>query len=120
VTANTATQQPQLVEAVEEALPESGCMHIIPGGHKAPIVHFKRRDRQICDDRVNTDGILAVPLKPGALLFLDGLLPHGTPATHSPRRRRPLQFHFIPDRTGRSSEEKRMAVFGGEGRRVEC
>ena len=106
--------------ALDQARPENGCMHIIPGGHKAPIVHFKRRDWQICDDHVDTSGILAVPLEPGALLFFDGLLPHGTPATKSPQRRRALQFHYIPDRTGRISQEERMAVFGSEGKEVTC
>jgi phytanoyl-CoA hydroxylase len=106
--------------ALDEALPENGCMHIIPGGHKAPIVHFKRRDWQICDDHVDTGGIVAVPLQPGGVLFFDGLLPHGTPPTRSPHRRRALQFHFIPDRTGRIAEEERMAVFGSEGKDVTC
>ena len=106
--------------ALDEALPENGCMHIIPGGHKQPIVHFKRRDWQICDDQVNTGGIVAVPLPPGGLLFFDGLLPHGTPPTQSPRRRRALQFHFLPDTTGRVTEEERMAVFGSEGKDVSC
>jgi phytanoyl-CoA hydroxylase len=106
--------------ALDEALLENGCMHIIPAGHREPIVHFKRRDWQICDDQVPREEILAVPLKPGGLLFFDGLLPHGTPPTRSPRRRRALQFHYIPDRTGRIAEEERMAVFGGEGRGVTC
>ena len=106
--------------ALDEAVPENGCMHIIPRGHKEPIVHFKRRDWQICDDNVDTDGILAVPLKPGGLLLFDGLLPHGTPPTRSPMRRRALQFHYIPDRTGRISSEDRMAVFGSEGKDVTC
>lgn len=106
--------------ALDEATPENGCMHIIPRGHREPIVHFKRRDWQICDDQVDTDGILAVPLKPGGVLFFDGLLPHGTPPTRSPKRRRALQFHYIPDTTGRITEEERMAVFGSEGKDVTC
>jgi phytanoyl-CoA hydroxylase len=106
--------------ALDEATPENGCMHIIPGGHKEPIIHFKRRDWQICDDQVDTGGILAVPLKPGGALFFDGLLPHGTPATKSPKRRRALQFHYIPDQIGRITQEERMAVFGSEGKDVTC
>lgn len=106
--------------ALDEALPENGCMHIIPRGHKAPIVHFKRRDWQICDDNVDTGQIAAVPLQPGGVLFFDGLLPHGTPPTRSPKRRRALQFHYIPDRTGRITAEERMAVFGSEGKDVTC
>ena len=106
--------------ALDEALPENGCMHVIPRGHKQPIVHFKRRDWQICDTDVNTGGIVAVPLQPGGLLFFDGLLPHGTPATHSPQRRRALQLHYIPASVGRITTEERMAVFGSEGKDVTC
>ena len=57
-------------------------MHIIHGGHKAPIVHFTRRDWQTCDEQVDTDGILAVPLEPGVVLSSDALLPRGTPPTN--------------------------------------
>ena len=65
--------------ALDEATPENACMRIIHGGRKAPIVHFTRRDWQICDEQVDTDGILAVPLKPGGALLFDVLRPRGTP-----------------------------------------
>ena len=45
-----------VVAALDEATTENGCMHIIPGGHMEPIVHFKRRDWQICDEEVDTEG----------------------------------------------------------------
>jgi phytanoyl-CoA hydroxylase len=106
--------------ALDEALPENGCMHVIPGGHRQPIVHFKRRDWQICDTDVDTAGVVAVPLPPGGVLFFDGLLPHGTPATRSPRRRRALQLHYIPASVGRIATEDRMAIFGSEGKDVTC
>ena len=39
--------------ALDEATPENGCMHIIPGSHReGPVVHFNRRDWQICDTHV--------------------------------------------------------------------
>jgi len=100
---------------------ENGCMHIIPGTQAAgPVVHFRRRDWQICDTSVELGKIAAVPLRPGGLLFFDGLLHHGTPPSRSARRRRALQFHFIPEGTAKTSPEERMAVFGSEGKDVEC
>jgi phytanoyl-CoA hydroxylase len=106
--------------ALDEALPENGCMHVIPGGHREPIVHFKRRDWQICDDQVPTHRVIAVPLKPGGVLFFDGLMPHGTPATQSPRRRRALQLHYVPASVAKTSTEERMAIFGGEAKGLTC
>lgn len=106
--------------ALDEALPENGCMHVIPGGHREPIVHFKRRDWQICDDQVQTGGIVAVPLKPGGVLFFDGLMPHGTPATQSPRRRRALQLHYVPASVAKTTTEERMARFSGEKQGLTC
>jgi phytanoyl-CoA hydroxylase len=107
--------------ALDEAVIENGCMHVIPGTQAAgPVVHFRRRDWQICDSSVELGKIAAVPLRPGGLLFFDGLLHHGTPPSRSARRRRALQFHFIPEGTVKTSPEERMAVFGSEGKDVEC
>ncbi len=107
--------------ALDEALPENGCMHIIPGSHReGPVVHFKRRDWQICDTDVQTSRVVAVPLKPGGCLFFHGLLHHGTPPSRSPRRRRALQFHYKPASVDRIDAEERLAVFGSEGKDVEC
>ena len=39
--------------ALDEATTENGCMIIVPGSHRqGPVVHFKRRDWQICDTDV--------------------------------------------------------------------
>ena len=106
--------------ALDEATPENGCMHVIPGTHREPTVHFKRRDWQICDTDVAVDRVLAVPLRPGDCLFFDGLIHHGTPATHSPKRRRAVQFHYMPAGVARTGPEERLAVFGSDGKDVQC
>jgi len=38
---------------------------------------------------------VVVPLSPGGVLFLSGLLHHGTPPNRSASRRRALQFHYV-------------------------
>src|SRR5690606_10593011 len=59
--------------ALDEALVENGCMHVIPGTHReGPVVHFQRRDWQICDTDVQVQRSVAIPLKPGSLLLFDG------------------------------------------------
>ncbi len=81
--------------ALEEATAENGCMHVIPGSHnEGPVVHFSRRDWQICDTDVQTDKDVMVPLEPGGVLFFDGLIHHGTPPNRTDTMRRALQFHY--------------------------
>ena len=107
--------------ALDEATVENGCMVIAPGSHlKGPVVHFQRRDWQICDTDVDNSGALAVPLKPGGLLIFQSLLHHGTPPNCSALRRRALQFHYRPQSAPLTSQEERLALFGGEGLGAQC
>jgi phytanoyl-CoA hydroxylase len=107
--------------ALDEATPENGCMYVIPGSHReGPVVHFKRRDWQICDTDVAADDALTVPLKPGGCLIFHGLLHHGTPPSRSPQRRRALQFHYKPADAAQIGPEQRLAIFGSEGKDVTC
>ena len=107
--------------ALDEATIANGCMQILPGRHKeGPILHFQRRDWQICDNVIMGTKSVAVPLKPGGLLFFDGMLPHGTPHNSSPKRLRALQFHYLPAGVKKVPPEERLKHFGGEGKNVTC
>ncbi len=107
--------------AIDEAVPENGCMHVIPGSHHSgPVPHFQRRDWQICDTEVALADVISAPLRPGGCLFFHSLLHHGTPASRSNRRRRALQMHYKPADLGAIEEAERLAVFGSEGSDVTC
>jgi len=107
--------------ALDEATTENGCMMINPGSHKqGPVVHFKRRDWQICDTHLNNQGALAVPLKPGGCLLFHSLTQHGTPTNNSEQRRRAVQFHYRPALASKTTVEERLAIFGEEGKDVTC
>jgi phytanoyl-CoA hydroxylase len=107
--------------ALDEATLDNGCMVIYPGSHRqGPVVHFQRRDWQICDTYDRYQGAVAVPLKPGGALFFHSLLHHGTPANHSSQRRRAVQFHYAPASAQKTSKEERLALFGEEGKEVTC
>ena len=107
--------------ALDEATTENGCMIVIPGTHRqGPVVHFKRRDWQICDTHVNNQGAVAVPLKPGGCLLFSSLIHHGTPTNVSTRRRRAVQYHYRPQSAPKTSVEERLAIFGEEGKDVTC
>ena len=105
--------------ALDEATAENGCMHVIPGSHHdGPVVHFDRRDWQICDTDVQVDQDVMAPLEPGGALLFDGLLHHGTPPNTSENRRRALQFHY----TAADAEwlDDRPEEFGNTDKDVEC
>jgi phytanoyl-CoA hydroxylase len=107
--------------ALDEATPENGCMRLLSGSHRAgPVVHFQRRDWQICDTDIPLYQAVAAPLKPGGLLLFDGLCQHGTPHNPTSDRRRAVQFHYAPASVAEGSEAERLAVFGSEGKDVEC
>ena len=107
--------------ALDEAMIENGCMHVIPRSQAGgPVVHFNRRDWQICDTDIARDRIVAVPLEPGGVLLWHGRLHHGTPANRSDKRRRALQLHFVPASVETIDAEVRLGVFGSDGKDVTC
>jgi phytanoyl-CoA hydroxylase len=98
--------------ALDEATVENGCMQLVPGSHLAgPSPHYHVRDCQLPDDRVATERIHVVPLKPGGALFFSALVHHGTPANLSAHRRRALQFHYVGPQSRRMTFEEHMAYF---------
>ena len=112
--------------ALDRATLDNGCMHVLAGGHHhGPQHHWLRRDWQICDTDVprlhdKDHPVLAVELEPGGALLFDGLLPHGTPPNASEARRRALQYHYCAADARWVDPEKRLAVFGTEGKDVAC
>lgn len=106
--------------ALDEATTENGCMHLLPELPLKPIVHFKRRDWQICDTEIMGKQCVATPLKPGGVLFFDGLLVHGTPHNNSTNRRRAVQFHYHGNQYPKTNNDERLALFGSEGKDVYC
>lgn len=106
--------------ALDQATIANGCMHLIPGTHReGPVVHFHRRDWQICDTQVRHDQA-AVPLSPGGLLIFNGLLHHGTPTNHTNQRRRALQYHYAPADVREVDEHTKDHHFGSAGKDVTC
>ncbi len=81
--------------ALDDATPENGCMHVLPGWHKmGALRHFHGKDCEIVEDRLDLSEVVPVPLPAGGAMFFSGILPHQTPDNASPDRRRALQFHY--------------------------
>ncbi|MEM7532840.1 MAG: phytanoyl-CoA dioxygenase family protein [Chloroflexota bacterium] len=107
--------------ALDEATTENGCMVINPGtNRRGPVVHFRRRDWQICDTHVNNQGALAVPLKPGGCLLFHSFIQHGTPTNRTDMRRRAVQYHYKPAGVDKIGPDLRLETFGSEGKDVTC
>lgn len=106
--------------ALDPATAENGCMHVKPGTHGAPVLHFQRRDLQVCDTDVDRSNDVTVPLSPGGALFFHGLLVHGTPANRTATRRRAVQFHYIPVATPTTDDERHTSLFGGDALGASC
>ena len=107
--------------ALDPAVVDNGCMQVIDSGHlEGPLVHFTQRDWQLCDTDMMGQGSLAAELEPGAALFFDSLLPHGTPPNRSGKRRRAMQFHYAPADTVAIAKEEHDGIFGAAGKSVYC
>jgi phytanoyl-CoA hydroxylase len=107
--------------AIDAATPQNGCMRLRPGTHRAgPMIHFQRRDWQICDTDGRGGDVVAVPLQPGGLLLFDGLIQHGTPYNPTGERRRAVQYHYASAGARQTTDEERLALFGSEGKNVTC
>jgi phytanoyl-CoA hydroxylase len=98
--------------ALDAATAENGCMHVIPGSHRAgPQPHYHDRDCQLADEDVQVERDVMVPLQPGGALFFSGLLHHATPPNFSDDRRRALQFHYASIHCRRIDGQRHAQMF---------
>lgn len=88
--------------ALEDATRDNGCLWAIPGGHKFGLKsRFIRTPQnttefQIFDDsKYNLSTLIALEVKKGSLIVLDGLLPHLSYANKSPNSRHAYILHLI-------------------------
>ncbi|HWT04091.1 MAG TPA: phytanoyl-CoA dioxygenase family protein [Pyrinomonadaceae bacterium] len=88
--------------ALEDATRENGCLWAIPGGHKLGLKsRFLRAEgggtRFEVYDRTPwpLDRLVPLEVKQGALILLDGLLPHMSYPNRSPRSRHAYTLHYI-------------------------
>lgn len=107
--------------ALDDATVANGAMHVVPGSHReGPVVHFTRRDLQICDTWVQTHRDTVVPLPSGSALFFDGLMHHGTPPNRTNTRRRAVQFHYVRADARHVGAEEHLRLFGAEAHGASC
>jgi phytanoyl-CoA hydroxylase len=91
--------------ALEDATVENGCMWALAGGHKRGLKsRFVRADSggtrfEVFDaSEWPTDGLVPLEVRKGALVVLNGLLPHMSRANRSPKSRHAYTLHVIEER----------------------
>jgi ectoine hydroxylase-related dioxygenase (phytanoyl-CoA dioxygenase family) len=92
--------------AVDDALPENGCMRVIPGTHRLDLQKLQRTTEvpnvlssRIDPDLVNEAEAVDLVLKAGDVSVHHPNIIHGSNANTSPRRRCGLTIRYIPTST---------------------
>jgi phytanoyl-CoA hydroxylase len=110
--------------ALGDVNPDNGCMYLLPGMHKqGPILHFLRRDWQICDSEIYetlAGKRVCAPMKAGDVLIFDSKLPHGTPRNNTDDYRWAVQLHYKGTKASPWQDDQRLEIFGSEGKNVTC
>ena len=87
--------------ALDPCTPDNGCMQVVPGSHRWPILCTQPADTRVSFTDVTVplppgQDVQPVPMAPGDVLFFNGSLVHGSyPNTTTDRFRRALIGHYI-------------------------
>ncbi len=88
--------------ALEDATEENGCLWAAPGGHRAGLQSLFVRNaddtttmRTLGDVTWPDAELVPLPVKKGALIVLDGLVPHMSKQNYSERSRHAYTLHVV-------------------------
>jgi phytanoyl-CoA hydroxylase len=91
--------------ALEDATEENGCLWAVPGGHRAGLQSlFVRNEDDTTTMRVlggetwSAGPLVPLPVKKGAVIVLDALLPHLSKQNESERSRHAYTLHVVSGR----------------------
>ena len=91
--------------AIDGADQENGCMRVVPGSHRGPILEHGKSSRsgnllsinqEIPDEMVDDGRAMDIVLKAGQMSLHHGKLIHGSNPNRSNRRRCGLTLRFVP------------------------
>ena len=99
---------------LDDADPDNGCLHVIPGSHKRGYIeHLHDGSHHLSMEAYPLEAATPVPMKAGDLLIFSYLTIHGSTPNTSERWRRMLLFEFRSPLDCRKNEPE-----GGVGRGI--
>src|SRR5690242_14224331 len=111
--------------ALDPSDEENGCMQVVPGCHKLPLLCAEQADVQVSITSVTVPvpkEMCSVPviMEPGDVMFFNGYLIHGShPNTSSTRFRRALIGHYIDGVAEKVNPYYHPTILRMNGARVE-
>lgn len=97
--------------AVDDSMPDNGCMRVIPGTHTLSLQEMRRRtdlanvlNSEIDPALVDEAAAVDCALRAGGVEVHHPNIIHGSNANHSPRRRCGLTIRYIPTSTRITAE----------------
>jgi Phytanoyl-CoA dioxygenase (PhyH) len=90
--------------AIEDSLPDNGCLRVVPGSHRARALHehlHEDRNDLTLNQRLAAGAFdekqaVDVPLRAGQMSLHDVYMIHGANANRSPRRRTGVALRYMP------------------------
>lgn len=108
--------------AITEQTVANGCLHLIPGSHRWPLLtHKDGKDRnsvltrgQNITEAFDESNAVGVEMAPGEVMFFHPGIVHGSPPNHSEQRRVLLLVEVCPPQTKRLGTRGRANILRGE------
>lgn len=109
------------VVALTEQTAANGCVHVIPGSHRWPLLRHEDGDdersvltrSQTITEDFDDSSAVGVKLEPGEVLFFHPVIVHGSPPNHSARRRVLMLVEVCSPATRRIGQRGRASVLRG-------
>ncbi|MBF2714322.1 phytanoyl-CoA dioxygenase family protein [Agrobacterium vitis] len=102
--------------SLNEATEENGCLVVVPGSHKEGLVqHCNQPGKQGIPDALVGENQIALPVKPGDVIFLHPLIKHSSLANLSKSGRWSFDLRYCP--TGQPTGRKWFPGFVARSRK---
>jgi phytanoyl-CoA hydroxylase len=106
--------------AVDDSTRENGCMRVIPGSHRGPMLSHRQHGKEavlhteISQQEIDESRAVDVALPAGGISLHHPYLIHGSNPNHSTKRRCGLTIRYIPTTTRITREPWKTFLLRGE------
>jgi hypothetical protein len=116
------------IVAVTDSTVENGCVHLIPGSHRGPILahedtddrkNFLTRSQRI-EDQIDVSGAVPMELEAGEAFIIDERVIHGSPPNNGRDRRILFLIDLIPTHAKRKGSRDAATLLRGRDDHGHC